>query len=151
MCSSVWSSEAKWETGERPVRTRRCDHVVCTEAAMQPGATGAEVPGRQVTDVKWEPEDLHMTMKLFQARLLMAAEYHLQYWKRGVLSSTPFYYVGNIVFDIFGISTKVSYDNTWRSHFCSSDYFETDYRTILLLSLRIITKYWQLRKEVYYR
>ena len=100
------------------MRTRRCDHVVCTEAAMQPGATGAEVPGRQVTDVKWEPEDLHMTMKLFQARLLMTAEYHLQYRKRGVLSSTPFYYVGNIVFDIFGISTKVSYDNTWRSHFC---------------------------------
>ena len=30
-----------------------------------------------------------------------------------------FYYVGNIVFDISGISTKVSYDNTWRSHFCS--------------------------------
>ena len=58
--------------------------------AMQPGATGAEVPGRQVTDVKWEPEDLHMTMKLFQARLLTTAEYHLQYRKRGVLSSTPF-------------------------------------------------------------
>ena len=30
------------------------------------------------------------------------------------------YYVGNIVFDISGISTKVSYDKTWRSHFCSS-------------------------------
>ena len=30
-----------------------------------------------------------------------------------------FYYVGNIVFDISGISTKVSHDNTWRSHFCS--------------------------------
>ena len=30
-----------------------------------------------------------------------------------------FYYVGNIVLDISGISTKVSYDNTWRSHFCS--------------------------------
>ena len=29
------------------------------------------------------------------------------------------YYVGNIVLDISGISTKVSYDNTWRSHFCS--------------------------------
>ena len=32
-----------------------------------------------------------------------------------------FYYVGNIVLDISGISTKVSYDNTWRSHFCSFD------------------------------
>ena len=33
---------------------------------------------------------------------------------------TPvFYYVGNIVLDISGISTKVSYDNMWRSHFCS--------------------------------
>ena len=30
-----------------------------------------------------------------------------------------FHYVGNIVFDISGISTKVSHDNTWRSHFCS--------------------------------
>ena len=30
-----------------------------------------------------------------------------------------FYYVGNIVLDISGISTKVSYDNMWRSHFCS--------------------------------
>ena len=27
-------------------------------------------------------------------------------------------YAGNIVFDISGISTKVSHDNTWRSHFC---------------------------------
>ena len=119
MCTSGDFPEAKWETGERPVRTRRCDHVVCTEAAMQPGATGAKTPGRLVTDVKWKPEDLHMTVKLFQARLLKAAEYHLQYQKRGVLSSTPFYYVGNIVFDIFGISAKVSYDNTWRSRFCS--------------------------------
>ena len=56
------------------MRSRRCDHVVCTEAAMQPEATGAYAPGRQVTDVKWEPEDLHMTMKLFQAGNLMAAE-----------------------------------------------------------------------------
>ena len=31
-----------------------------------------------------------------------------------------FYYVGNIVLDISGISTKVSHDNTWRSHFCYS-------------------------------
>ena len=29
-----------------------------------------------------------------------------------------FYYVGNIVFDISGISTKVSYDKMWRSRFC---------------------------------
>ena len=29
-----------------------------------------------------------------------------------------FYYVGNIVFDISVISTKVSYENMWRSHFC---------------------------------
>ena len=79
------------------MRTRRCDHVVCTEAAMQPGATGTEVPGRQVTDVKWEPEDLHMTMKLFQARLLMTAEYHLQYRKRGVLSSKYIFFVSDTV------------------------------------------------------
>ena len=29
-----------------------------------------------------------------------------------------FYYVGNITFDIFGISTKVAYENMWRSPFC---------------------------------
>ena len=29
------------------------------------------------------------------------------------------YYVGNIASDISGISTKVSYENMWRSHFCS--------------------------------
>ena len=34
-------------------------------------------------------------------------------------STALFYYVGNIVLDISGISTKVSYDNMWRSHFCS--------------------------------
>ena len=45
---------------------------------------------------------------------------------KGAASASPadlrhlfFYYVGNIVLDISGISTKVSYDNTWRSHFCS--------------------------------
>ena len=32
-----------------------------------------------------------------------------------------FYYAGNIAFDISGISTKVSYENMWRSHFCSGD------------------------------
>ena len=30
-----------------------------------------------------------------------------------------FYYEGNTVSGISGISTKVSYDNMWRSHFCS--------------------------------
>ena len=39
--------------------------------------------------------------------------------KDSVKSVLIFYYVGNIVLDISGISTKVSYDNTWRSHFCS--------------------------------
>ena len=29
------------------------------------------------------------------------------------------FYVGNIAFDISGISTKFSYENMWRSHFCS--------------------------------
>lgn len=39
--------------------------------------------------------------------------------KDSVKAVLIFYYVGNIVLDISGISTKVSYDNTWRSHFCS--------------------------------
>ena len=30
-----------------------------------------------------------------------------------------FYYVGNIVFDISGISIKVSCENMWRSYFFS--------------------------------
>ena len=34
------------------------------------------------------------------------------------LYSCLFLYVGNIDLDISGISTKVSYDNTWRSLFC---------------------------------
>ena len=38
---------------------------------------------------------------------------------RNCNANVYFYYVGNIVIDISGISTKVSYDNTWRSHFCS--------------------------------
>lgn len=69
MCTSGNFPGAKWETGERPVRTRRCDHVVCAAAAMQPGATGAKSPGRLVTDVKWEPEDLHVTVKLFSGEV----------------------------------------------------------------------------------
>ena len=40
--------------------------------------------------------------------------------KDSVKAVLIFYYVGNIVLDISGISTKVSHDNTWRSHFCSS-------------------------------
>ena len=39
--------------------------------------------------------------------------------KDSVKAVLIFYYVGNIVLDISGISTKVSHDNTWRSHFCS--------------------------------
>ena len=34
-------------------------------------------------------------------------------------STAVFHYVGNIAFDISGISAKVSYENMWRSHFCS--------------------------------
>ena len=34
-------------------------------------------------------------------------------------STAVFYYVGNIAFDISGISTKASCENMRRSHFCS--------------------------------
>ena len=36
-----------------------------------------------------------------------------------LIKQVLFYYVGNIDFDISGISTKVSYENMWRSYFCS--------------------------------
>ena len=42
-----------------------------------------------------------------------------QHYDRLHPSTAVFHYVGNIAFDISGISAKVSYENMWRSHFCS--------------------------------
>ena len=51
-------------------------------------------------------------------------------------STAVFHYVGNIAFDISGISAKVSYENMWRSHFCSMQSAPysavSDIRTVLI-------------------
>ena len=89
---------------------------------------------RIVSDIKKEFPDCAVTLSIgersresYQAYHDAGADRYLlrhetadkQHYDRLHPSTAVFQYVGNIAFDISGISAKVSYENMWRSHFCS--------------------------------
>ena len=89
---------------------------------------------RIVSDIKKEFPDCAVTLSIgersresYQAYHDAGADRYLlrhetadkQHYDRLHPSTAVFHYVGNIAFDISGISAKVSYENMWRSHFCS--------------------------------
>ena len=88
---------------------------------------------RIVSDIKKEFPDCAVTLSIgersresYQAYHDAGADRYLlrhetadkQHYDRLDPSTAVFHYVGNIAFDISGISAKVSYENMWRSHLC---------------------------------